>query len=109
MLSLLLPSIAVSAAAVLSLTAVYAVRAGVFAPVAEPELAQGASDPTAITLPTSQAMVQTVLQPRPPEWQTATLHSLSEVEDLLDSLEAHGILSREVSVVNGTTFDVRWK
>ncbi len=43
------------------------------------------------------------------EWQTATLHSLAEVEDLLDTLQSQGFDKREVSVVNNTTFAVRWK
>ncbi len=110
MLSILLPTAVLTAAAVMSLFAVFASKVGVFAPVAEPQLVPGASDPSTDTLAGSSEMVKTVLiPPRKPEWQTATLHSMADVEDLLDSLEAHGVASREVSVVNNNTFAVRWK
>ena len=109
MLSLLLPTAVLSAAAVMSLVAVFAVKAGVFAPVAEPQLVPGTSDPSTETLAGSCEMVKTAFLPRQSEWQTATLHSMADVEDLLDSLEAHGVSSREVSVVNNNTFAVRWK
>ena len=105
MLSLLLPTAILTAAAVMSLVALYAVRAGVFAPVAE----AGPSLTSADTVIGAGELVRTVISPRQPEWHTATLHSLTEVENLLDSLEAHGIASREVQVVNGGTFAVRWK
>ena len=105
MISLLLPTVVLSTTTVLSLFALYAVRAGVFAPVAE----AGPSLASADTIIGAGQMVQTVIQPRQPEWQTATLHSLTEVEDLLDCLEARGVASREVSVVNSGTFAVRWK
>jgi hypothetical protein len=42
-------------------------------------------------------------------WSVATLTRLSEVEDLLDSLEAHGIREREVRVMGNSSFRVRWK
>ena len=109
MLTLMLPTVVLTAAAVISLVAVFAVKAGVFAPVADPQLTPGVSDPTSVTLAGSSELVRTVLAPRQPEWQTATLHSLADVEDLLDSLESHGVASREVTVVNNSTFAVRWK
>lgn len=100
---LLLPTILLAAVAV-SLMAVHSSRGGVFAPVIDPDVAND----TAETLAGSTGMM-TVLNPPPTDWQMATLHSLAEVEDLLDSLEAHGIASREVTAVNNTTFTVRWK
>lgn len=42
-------------------------------------------------------------------WQVATLHSLSEVEDLLDSLEARHVAQREVRTLANNTFRVRWR
>ena len=42
-------------------------------------------------------------------WQVATLHSLSEVEDLLDSLEARHVAQREVRTLGNSTFRVRWR
>lgn len=108
MLSIMLPTAVLTAAAVLSLLAVFAVRAGVFAPVPETSV-PGVSDPSSVTLANSSELVQTVLTPRQPEWQSTTLHSLTDVEDLLDSLEAHGVVSREVTVVNSGTFAVRWR
>jgi hypothetical protein len=107
MISLLLPMIVVTTAAALSLVAVYAVKAGVFSPAVEPQ--PGLADPSAVTLAGSGELVRTVLNPPRAEWQSATLHSLAEVENLLDSLEAHGVMNREVSVVNNGTFAVRWK
>ncbi len=105
MFTLLLPTVVLTAAAVMSLVAVYTVRVGVFAPVAEPAFDLAGAD----TLIGAGAMVQTVISPQKSEWHTATLHSLTEVEDLLDSLEAHGIATREVTAVNSGTFAVRWK
>jgi hypothetical protein len=42
-------------------------------------------------------------------WQVATLTSLSEVEDLLDSLEVRHIAQREVKTLGNSTFRVRWR
>lgn len=42
-------------------------------------------------------------------WQVATLHDLSEVEDLLDSLEARHVSQREVRTLSNNTFRVRWR
>jgi hypothetical protein len=42
-------------------------------------------------------------------WSVATLTRLSEVEDLLDCLEAHSVSEREVRVVGNSNFRVRWK
>ena len=105
MFTLLLPTVVLTAAAVMSLVAVYTVKAGVFAPAAEPALSLAGAD----TMIGAGSLVQTVISPPKPEWHMATLHSLTEVEDLLDSLEAHGIATREVTAVNSGTFAVRWK
>ena len=42
-------------------------------------------------------------------WQVATLADLGQVEDLLDSLEAHGITEREVVTLQNNLFAVRWR
>jgi hypothetical protein len=42
-------------------------------------------------------------------WQVATLANLSQVEDLLDSLEAHGVTEREVVTLQNNLFAVRWR
>jgi hypothetical protein len=72
--------------------------AGPFAP--------GSLDPAADTL-TSQAQVSTVFAD--PEWQTATLDRLCDVETLLDYLEAHAVSDREFHVLGNSSFCVRWK
>ena len=43
------------------------------------------------------------------EWGIAVLRNLSQVEDLLDSLENRGIAEREVTALDGCTFAVRWR
>jgi hypothetical protein len=42
-------------------------------------------------------------------WSIVTLSRLCEVEDLLDSLEAHGVCEREVRMMGNNNFRVRWK
>lgn len=42
-------------------------------------------------------------------WTVITLTSLSEVEDLLDCLEAQKFAQREVRVMGNSRFRVRWK
>ena len=42
-------------------------------------------------------------------WSVITLNHLCDVEDLLDSLEAHRVSQREVRVVGNGSFRVRWK
>ncbi len=66
------------------------------------------ADPSSDTISGDQSMVQTVLAPAH-DWQVATFANLSQVEDLLDSLESHGIHSREVIVLTDHCFAVRWK
>lgn len=68
--------------------------------------APGSSDPSADTL-VGEANTQTVLADD--GWQMATLNRLCDVEDLLDSLEAHGIAEREVQTMGNAEFLVRWK
>jgi hypothetical protein len=64
------------------------------------------SDP-ADTLPLSASVEVT---PAPVVgWQIATLADLSKVEDLLDSLEAHGVAEREVVALQNNLFAVRWR
>jgi hypothetical protein len=68
--------------------------------------APGSSDPSADTL-VGEAQTPTVLADA--GWRVATLHRLCDVEDLLDSLEAHGVAEREVETVGNAEFLVRWK
>lgn len=63
-----------------------------------------AADPTAETL-ASAAADPTLAG----DWKRAELHSLSEVEELLDLLEARRVRQREMDVVNNDTFVVRWR
>ena len=42
-------------------------------------------------------------------WSVVTLSRLCDVEDLLDSLEAHQVCEREVRVMGNDRFRVRWK
>jgi hypothetical protein len=42
-------------------------------------------------------------------WQSVTLNNLREVEDLLDSLEAHRVAEREVHALGNAAFCVRWR
>jgi hypothetical protein len=60
------------------------------------------------TLPLS-ASVEVTPSPAAVCWQFATLSDLSEVEDMLDSLEAHGIVEREVVALDNNLFAVRWR
>ena len=43
------------------------------------------------------------------DWQTLTVHQLSNVTDLLDYLENLGVNCREVITLNNDHFVVRWK
>lgn len=67
-----------------------------FAPVAPPTAAD-----------TIAAEVDTVFTDD--GWTVITLTSLSEVEDLLDSLEAQKVAQREMRVMGNSSFRVRWK
>jgi hypothetical protein len=68
--------------------------------------APGSANPADDTLD-AQAHTPTVLADD--GWKVATLHRLCDVEDLLDSLEAHGIAEREVQTMGNAEFRVRWK
>jgi hypothetical protein len=68
-----------------------------------PSLKSDAAD----TLPLSASVE--VTPPPAAGWQFATVASLSEVEDLLDSLESHGVAEREVVTVQNNRFTVRWR
>ncbi len=70
--------------------------------------APGVADPSSDTLQNDEAMIRTVLAPAH-DWQVATFVSLSQVEDLLDSLEAHGVRGGEVIALTDHCFAVRWK
>ncbi len=63
------------------------------------------SDPSAVTMPSSHSHESTMLG----DWQTVELNRLSEVEDLLDSLENSSVRHREFQVLNNNTFVVRWR
>jgi hypothetical protein len=55
------------------------------------------------------ALQETLADTREKAWFTTTLYSIEDVRDFLDSLEAHSVETREVSVVNDTTFAIRWR
>lgn len=42
-------------------------------------------------------------------WSLATMHDLTDAEDLLDYLEAHGVADRELVVLGNSAFAVRWR
>ena len=69
-------------------------------------------DPGADTV-SAQDVVQTKLNAPAPlksdTWATAQFSDLSQVEDMLDQLEAHGIEEREVEVLAADRFAVRWR
>jgi hypothetical protein len=59
------------------------------------------------TLPLSASVE--VTPPPALEWHSATVATLSDVEDLLDCLEANGVSEREVVSVQSNLFAVRWR
>jgi hypothetical protein len=63
----------------------------------------GLADPSAETLRTDSPA-----RPRA-DWQLATVTNLTDAEDLLDSLEAHGCEDRELVVLGNSCFAVRWR
>lgn len=63
----------------------------------------GLADPSAETLRTDAPA-----RPRA-DWQLATVTNLTEAEDMLDSLEAHGCEDRELVVLGNSCFAVRWR
>jgi hypothetical protein len=60
------------------------------------------------TLPLS-ASVEATPPPAAAEWHIATVATLSDVEDLLDCLEANGVCEREVVSLQNNLFAVRWR
>ncbi len=70
---------------------------------------QPSLDPGADTMPTNCSMSKTAPPANNVEWRVTTVASLSQVEDLLDSLEAHGIAHREVLAIGNNVFAVRWR
>jgi hypothetical protein len=87
---------------------IVATRQDVLQPATANPFGPGSANPSDDTIGSEQAVIQTVLMPQH-EWQVATLSNLSQVEDLLDSLEAHGIAHREVHTLGDNVFAVRWK
>lgn len=75
-------------------------------PVPIGPFAPGTADPSADTL-SGQVQVSTVFAAD--DWQTVTLSRLTEVEDLLDTLEAHHVTEREVQTLGNAAFRVRWR
>ncbi|MFO0850087.1 MAG: hypothetical protein U0871_16255 [Gemmataceae bacterium] len=106
---LLIPAVLLSAIAMTALAYLFAVQLGVLQPGTVEPFAPGSADPSADTLAGYSEVVQTVLDVNRVEWQVATLHSLSDVEDLLDSLENHGVTERDVTALSNDTFAVRWR
>lgn len=107
---LLVPAVLVTVAATVSLIFVFAVRVGVLQPgTVEPFGVPGTTDPSADTIAGHSELVQTVMEPKKAEWYITTLRNLSQVEDLLDSLENHGIAEREVTALSNDCFAVRWR
>ena len=108
MLSVLLPMVLV--AVTLAAVGALAVRTEPLRAVTvDPFQPAGTADPAADTLPVSSSVVQTTAPAGDGGWQTTTLTSLREVEELLDSLEVHGIAEREVVAIGNSTFAVRWR
>ncbi len=102
----------VTAAAILLVTVLAIAAARGYEPATVQPYAPGGVDPSADTLAGSSDLVRTVLNPLTSptaDWQVATLANLCEVEDLLDSLEAHGVRDREVSTLAADCFAVRWR
>ncbi len=107
----LLPVVTTLAAILLvTVLAIASVRG--YEPATAAPFAPGSVDPSADTLAGSSELVRTVLNPLTTpatDWQVATLANLCEVEDLLDSLEAHGVCDREVTTLAADCFAVRWR
>ena len=107
MLSTLFPAILAAGALAASFAVVFAVAVR---PTTDPgtfDLPTPA-DPSEDTLTGLSELVQTT-KPAGTEWKMATVNSLSQVEDLLDSLEAAGVAEREVHTLANNLFAVRWR
>ena len=105
MTTLLLMSVAVTTVLVLCGTMYAVMTLPVFQPLPAGPFAPG-TDPSADTN-AGQAQVNTVFADT--GWQTATLHKLCDVEDLLAYLEANRFDTREVHTLGNNVFCVRWK
>lgn len=63
-----------------------------------------------VTDPTAETLAVGAADPTlAGDWQQVELSSLSEVENLLDTLEAGRVRHREMSVVGNDKFVVRWR
>jgi hypothetical protein len=105
MSAIVLSMLVISAAAVV-ISALYVVSTQTQPGTVNP-FGPGSADPASDTIQ-NEALVRTVFQDRP-DWKYATLTRLSEVEDLLDSLENHNVQEREVHTLGNACFSVRWK
>lgn len=111
MMSILFPAVLAAGAIAVSLAVVFAVavRAAEAVPVEpSPFDLPGSADPSEDTLAGQSELVQTT-KPTGTEWKLATVNTLSQVEDLLDSLEAAGVEEREVHALANNLFAVRWR
>jgi hypothetical protein len=111
MTGLLLATVLTAAASIVTLVVLYAVATrpdAVPSGVVDPFQPATGSDPSADTLPTGCAMSKTT-PPAASEWQITTVTNLSQVEDLLDCLEAQGFAEREVLTLGNSSFAVRWR
>ena len=99
-------SFIIVAGAAVSLTALYvlATRTATAPALAGENTAVGLRDAASETL-TDGRMTSRI----PTEWQLATVEGLTEAEDMLDSLEAHGYADRELVVLGNSSFAVRWR
>ncbi len=92
------------AGAAVSLTALFvATRTAARPALAGENTAVGLQDAAAETL------VGGVAGQARSDWQLTTLDDLSDAEDLLDSLEAHGYADRELILLGNSSFAVRWR
>jgi hypothetical protein len=64
------------------------------------------NDPSADTM-VGQAQIETVFNDY--GWQSVTVDSLSDVEEILDCLEADKVETREVIAQGNASFCVRWR
>lgn len=93
----------------IALTAVFVVATQVESivnPFAAGEAAAvGLADPAADTLTAEHA----ITPPPIGDWQLRTVASLRDAEDLLDCLERHGVVERELVILGKASFAVRWR
>lgn len=96
----------IAVGAALSLTALYvlATRTATRPALAGENTAVGLRDSSAETLVGNGSSMQARA-----EWQLTTVDDLTDAEDLLDSLEAHGYDNRELVVLGNSCFAVRWR